>query len=67
VILNRRVLLAGIAGVASQRLSMGDDHVSSGHNVFELRQYTLRGGQRDNLISIFEQHFIEPQLGVGQP
>ena len=30
------------------------------HPVFELRQYTLHPGQRDTLIALFEDHFIEP-------
>lgn len=33
--------------------------------VVELRQYTLRGGQREVLISLFEQEFIEPQNALG--
>ena len=33
--------------------------------ILELRQYTLRGGQRDTLISIFEKNFIEPQNLLG--
>jgi hypothetical protein len=33
--------------------------------VFELRQYTLRGGQRDALISLFERAFIEGQNELG--
>lgn len=33
--------------------------------VVELRQYTLRAGQRDVLISIFERHFIEAQEDLG--
>jgi hypothetical protein len=35
------------------------------NSVFELRQYTLYGGQRDTLISLFEKNFIEPQEAVG--
>jgi quinol monooxygenase YgiN len=35
--------------------------------VVELRQYTLKPGQRDVLIDIFERHFIEPQEDVGMP
>lgn len=38
---------------------MGQTHV------FELRQYTLHGGQRDALINLFESHFIEPQEALG--
>ena len=29
--------------------------------VFELRQYTLRPGQRDRLVELFEREFVEPQ------
>jgi hypothetical protein len=32
---------------------------------FELRQYTLRAGERKTLVSIFERHFVEPQNDVG--
>ena len=34
-------------------------------NVVELRQYTLKPGQRETLISIFDTHFIEPQESAG--
>ncbi|MGH3013078.1 MAG: NIPSNAP family protein [Gaiellaceae bacterium] len=33
--------------------------------VVELRQYTLVPGRRDEMISIFERHLIEPQEDVG--
>jgi hypothetical protein len=33
--------------------------------VLELRQYTLRGGQRETLIELFENKFIEPQNAAG--
>jgi hypothetical protein len=33
--------------------------------VVELRQYTLKPGQRDVLIEIFDRHFIEGQESVG--
>jgi hypothetical protein len=65
---NRRHLLAGMAGLAvrspviareTSRKPMSED------SIFELRQYTLRGGQRDTLISIFESNFIEPQNALG--
>ncbi|SEI72028.1 NIPSNAP family protein [Frateuria terrea] len=41
----------------------------SGHSVFELRQYTLRSGQRALLIELFEREFVEAQeaLGIGLP
>lgn len=38
---------------------LGENHV------FELRQYTLHGGQRDTLIKLFEDRFIEPQEVLG--
>jgi hypothetical protein len=33
--------------------------------VVELRQYTLRPGQRDSLISLFERELVEPQEAAG--
>lgn len=33
--------------------------------VVELRQYTLKGGRRDELIALFEREFIESQDAVG--
>jgi hypothetical protein len=34
-------------------------------NIVELRQYTLRPGERDTLIELFDGHFIEPQEAAG--
>jgi hypothetical protein len=34
-------------------------------NVFELRQYTLKPGQRDVLIELFDCEFVETQEAVG--
>jgi NIPSNAP len=33
--------------------------------VVELRQYTLRGGRREELIELFQSKFVEPQEAVG--
>lgn len=33
--------------------------------IFELRQYTLRPGRRDDLIDLFEREFVDPQLAAG--
>lgn len=33
--------------------------------VLELRRYTLRPGRRDELISLFEREFVEPQEAAG--
>lgn len=34
-------------------------------SIVELRQYTLRGGQRDVLVELFERAFVEPQEALG--
>ncbi|MCM2576685.1 NIPSNAP family protein [Streptomyces meridianus] len=34
-------------------------------DVLELRQYTLQPGRRDDLIDLFDQHFVESQEEVG--
>lgn len=39
--------------------------VTAPSTIFELRQYTLRPGRRDELIDLFEKEFIEPQLAAG--
>lgn len=41
----------------------------NGHGVLELRQYTLRPGQRERLVELFEREFVESQeaLGIGLP
>jgi hypothetical protein len=33
--------------------------------VLELRQYTVKHGRRDNLIELFERHFVESQESLG--
>jgi hypothetical protein len=66
MILNRRTFIASVAAVSAQTVSRtyGEMGVMD-DGVFELRQYTLYGGRRDTLISIFEQNFIEPQDAAG--
>jgi hypothetical protein len=61
----RRALLASAAGLACQGSARAAGRLLSDDSVFELRQYTLRGGRRDTLISLFENHFIESQDAVG--
>jgi hypothetical protein len=39
--------------------------VSHEDHVVELRQYTLHAGRRDELITLFEREFIEPQEALG--
>jgi hypothetical protein len=38
---------------------------SSFETVLELRRYTLHPGRRDELISLFEREFVEPQEALG--
>ncbi|TDD47303.1 NIPSNAP family protein [Nonomuraea terrae] len=33
--------------------------------IYELRNYTMRPGRRDELIALFEREFVEPQEAVG--
>lgn len=61
----RRVLLASAAGLAAAGIVRAMGTTQSNDNVFELRQYTLRGGRRETLITLFEKYFIESQDAVG--
>lgn len=64
--ITRRAFLAGAAAVSAEAISQTDGEVGMAEDgVVELRQYTLYGGKRDKLISIFEQNFIEPQNALG--
>ena len=59
----REVLAAGAAiAVAPAARAAPAGGVSP---IVELRQYTLRGGRRDELIALFEAQFIESQEAVG--
>ncbi len=44
---------------------MGSRAASHDWGVAELRRYRLHPGRREDLIDLFEQHFIEPQEEVG--
>jgi hypothetical protein len=61
--ITRRSFVAGAAALALSpaygERSMAED------GVLELRQYTLYGGKRDTLITLFEKSFIEPQNALG--
>jgi len=68
---NRRTVLEAVAALPLIRSTRAVEATQrppapeSEDAVVELRQYTLRGGQRDVLIALFEKNFIEPQLAVG--
>lgn len=68
--LSRRGLLKATAGLALAQWAgpartRGETVAISADSVVELRQYTLRGGQRDVLVSLFEKELIEPQNELG--
>lgn len=68
MIRDRRSFLAVAAGAAlgaGASLSWAKEPAMTADKVFELRQYTLHGGQRDTLIALFEKSFVEPQNTVG--
>jgi quinol monooxygenase YgiN len=55
----RRVLIAGALSACVTEPAMPHD------TIYEFRDYTLRPGQRDTLIALFEREFIEPQEALG--
>jgi hypothetical protein len=65
-LIGRRELLA--AGAASAAVA-GSAALAADRSfdwpIVELRQYTLKGGRRDELITLFEHEFIETQEAVG--
>jgi hypothetical protein len=56
------LLLACVLGVT---MSANGPAETSCCPVIELRQYTLKPGQRDTLIDLFERHFVESQEATG--
>jgi hypothetical protein len=68
MLLSRRHVLAAATGFAAGTLLTPQTILGEAmqeQRTFELRQYTLRFGRRDTLISIFERHFVEPQNELG--
>jgi len=66
--LTRRSFVAGAAALSVSAVAfpvLGMEGNAGDNSVFELRQYTLYGGQRDTLISLFEKNFVETQEAVG--
>lgn len=71
----RAMLVLGLAGavaaptVAMRRLAprpaIVEEKKLTPDNIVELRQYTLYGGRRDELIELFEREFVEPQNAAG--
>lgn len=66
--LSRRHFLEAAAGLsltASAWAAQSSEPEAAQDDVVELRQYTLRGGQREVLVSLFEKDFIESQNALG--
>jgi hypothetical protein len=63
----RSMLLAGLGWVLGSSIALPLRAAPSAtqDGVLELRQYTLRGGQRETLIALFENKFMEPQNAAG--
>ncbi len=59
----RAVLAAGLAAIAAPAAAATTPALD--WPIVELRQYTLRGGRRDELIALFEREFVETQDAVG--
>ncbi|HEY0437902.1 MAG TPA: NIPSNAP family protein [Phenylobacterium sp.] len=57
----RQLLAAGLLAAAGPAFAAS----SLDWPIVELRQYTLKGGRRDELIALFEREFIESQAAVG--
>ena len=55
----------GPSAVTFALLTTGDFLTMTSPPIVEFRQYTLRGGRRDELIRLFESTFIEPQNSAG--
>lgn len=61
----RDVLVIGLAAVATPAIAISPAPATFDWPIVELRQYTLRGGRRDELITLFAREFIETQDAVG--
>jgi hypothetical protein len=62
----RRFLAAAVGAVTTSMLDSKAVFADTPDtSVVELRQYTLRGGRREDLISLFEREFIESQEALG--
>src|SRR5512145_1042467 len=59
-----KVVLAAI-GIAVASATAGAEGRNQPDTVFELRQYTLHPGQRDVLVDVFDDNFVEGQEATG--
>ena len=58
-------LLSNAISVSAATPEVSATPADSTCNIFELRQYTLKPGQRDLLIELFDREFVETQEAVG--
>jgi hypothetical protein len=66
-VINRREFMGAAIGaaIAAQAMANEGKPMNTENTVFELRQYTLHGGQRDTLIDMFEKDFLSPLNASG--
>ena len=60
--IDRRLFVAGLAAGAAGRALAAEP---AGLSVFELRQYTVKGGTRAAFTRLFEREFVTSQDAVG--
>jgi quinol monooxygenase YgiN len=63
--MSRRILSGAALACALSVSPVGDALARDCCPIVELRQYTLYPGKRDELIALFEEHFIESQEATG--
>ena len=63
--MNRRELIAVGAAAAILPIKLSASTPGRRCEVVELRQYTLHGHRRDDMIALFEREFIKPQEAIG--
>jgi hypothetical protein len=59
---DRRTMMLAAGGLVAAGAAAAAEPASA---VMELRQYTLHGGRRDELIELFDREFVESQEAVG--
>jgi hypothetical protein len=63
--IDRRTLIAAAAAPLFPQRVHPEIFMTNDNEIIELRDYTLRPGLRDDLISLFEDNFIESQENAG--
>lgn len=61
--LDRRMVMTGFVGLAA--VGPAAAYEATPHGVLELRQYKIIPGRRDEMIALFERHFVDSQDALG--